>query len=215
MCKECTPEDHRNLALAPMLVELLKAPENLPDFALPGCVWVLACANASRPAVALKMLEHDVLSVLMSVLRRSSPAELVATAGFARRGHGQVLHVLRDVIEPAQIGGRDLTAQLLSSGLIDVVISGLSAVAKVEEVGEVNADVVFFGLWFLKLIDGAALGQIEDKLRAAKPALRYLVDSTIVEVAQFGFTCAMFSKILAAIATGGTVIYTPDIIFHY
>ena len=197
LCTIRTPDDARNLALAPLMVELLKEPEKLPPFALVGCLCQVECLNAGRPDVALKCLEHDIVSAVMGVLRRASPAEQVATAGFARGGHGEVYHLMRDLVEPAQIGGADLTGELLSCGFIDEAVAMLSAV---EQLGADNVcgDVVFFSLWFLKLLDGEALPQIEDKLRAAKPALRYLCDSPISSIAEFGWTSGAFTVFIAA-----------------
>ena len=198
-CTNCfrTADDARNYALAPLMVELLKEPEKLPPFALVGCLCQLECLNAGRPKVALKCLEHGIVDAAMGVLGRATPAEQVTTTGFARGGHGEVYHMMFDLVGPAQIGGEDLTGELLACGFIDQFVAMLNAV---EELGASNVcgDVIFFGLWFLKLLDGEALPQIEEKLRAAKPALRYLCDSPITSVAEIGWTCGVFSVFIAA-----------------
>ena len=49
------------------------------------------CVNqVGRPAVAAKLLApgQDTITVLVDILKQASPAELVATAGFARRPNG-------------------------------------------------------------------------------------------------------------------------------
>ena len=197
LCTIRCPDDERNLALAPLMLELLKEPEKLPQFALVGCIWQLACLPAGRPKVALKLLEHDAVSVHMSVLRRVPPREQISTAGFSRGGHGEVYHAMRDLLEPAQIGGADLTKTLLQCGFIDQLVAALSVVEKVGAENS-NGDVVFFLLWLLKLLDGEALEEIEEKLRAAKPALRFLTDAPITSMTEFGWTSSAFTKLIAA-----------------
>ena len=51
-----TPSDDRNLILCPLLLELLTAPEKLPDFALSGVVFALTDGLKGRPGVAAKLL---------------------------------------------------------------------------------------------------------------------------------------------------------------
>jgi hypothetical protein len=192
-----TPSDERNLILCPLLVDLLKAPEKLPDFALSGVLFALQYGVIGRPAVATKLLEHDAVAVLMAVTRQASPTELVATAGFSRRPHGGMLPVMKNLIESAQAGGADLSAELLTGGLIDTIILALSAV---EEVGaeDVNAMVVVYGaLGILASLDGEALPQIEDKLRAIPSELRYANDNEIVCWQDFGYTSGTFATIVA------------------
>ena len=47
-------------------------------------------------------------------------------------------------------------------------------------------------------MDGEALGQIEAKVRAVPSVLRYLYESKITTVADFGGTASTFVTILAA-----------------
>ena len=82
-----TPTDDRNLVLFPLLLELLRAPAELPDFALVGVMAALSTGLTGRPAVAAKLLGQDPVAVLMAILRQASPRELVATVGFSRRPH--------------------------------------------------------------------------------------------------------------------------------
>ena len=191
-----TPSDDQNMFLCPLLLELLTAPEKLPDFALGGVLFALQCGVVGRPAVAAKLLDLDAVAVLMGILRQASPTELVSTAGFSRRPHGGALTAIKDLVETAQAGGADLTPQLLSGGLIDTLMSALSAV---EEVGadHVFGCVVVSSLWTLALLDGEALRQIEDKLRAIPSALRYLKDSNITHLADFGITTGTYATIVA------------------
>ena len=193
-----TPSDDRNLVLCPLLLELLKA-EKLPDFALHGVLFALNQGVVGRPAVVAKLLEHavDAVDVLMGILHQASPTELVATAGHLRRPHGGVLMVMKHLVETAQAGGVDLSAQLLASGFIDTLMSALSAV---EEVGadNVNGPVVCWSaLGVLALLDGEALPQIEDKLRAIPSALRYAKDSNISGFIDLGMTAGTFATIVA------------------
>ena len=108
-------EDDRNLALFPLLLELVKAPEKLPDFALVGALCALATGLAGRPAVAAMLLDHHaIITVYMDILQQVSPSEAVTTAGFSRRPQGNLLAGLLWLASAAQAGGIDITAQLLS-----------------------------------------------------------------------------------------------------
>jgi hypothetical protein len=192
-----TPTDDRNLVLCPLLLELLTAPEKLPDFALSGVLIALEYGVIGRPAVAAKLLEHDAVAVLMNIIRQASPTELITTAGFSRQPHGVALIAMRDLVETAQAGGADLTTQLLTSGFIDTLLSALSAV---EEVGADNITGCTFvhgALGILTLLTGEAMPQIEDKLRAIPSALRYLKESKITNLADFGQTSGTFATIVA------------------
>ena len=153
---------------------------------------------AGRPAVAAKLLALDALAAIVDTLRRASPAEWVSTTGFARRPHGMDFWFLKDLVDPAQAGGTDLTAQLLSCGAIDMCVAGLSAV---EQVGAANTNgsVVTTGLMItLSNLDGEALGQIEDKVREIPSALRYIKDSTISNIEDLGLTASVIGTIMAA-----------------
>jgi hypothetical protein len=104
----------------------------------------------------------------------------------------------KDLLESAQNGGADLTVQLLSCSYIDTVVSALSAV---EKVGADNANGVVLApgaLHFLAVLDGEALPQIEDKLRGIPFVLRYVKDSTITFLSDFGMTAGAFATIVAA-----------------
>ena len=197
MINVATPSDDRNLVLCQLLLELLKAPEKLPDFVLGGVLFALDQSVRGRPAVAAKLLEHDAVVVLMAILRQASPTELIATAGCSRRPHGLALGAIMDLVDSAQASGADLTAQLLSCGFIDTL---MSALITVEEVGAENVQglVVIAALMAIVVLDGEALPQIEDKLRTIPlSALRYLKDSKISHMADFGMTSGVFATIVA------------------
>lgn len=134
----------------------------------------------------------------MDILRQASPTEWVSTAGFLRRSHGFAWHAVSYLIEAAQDGGTDLSARLLSCGLVDMAVAAVSAV---EEVGadNVNGGVVIWGpMWALKSINGEALGQIEDKLRTVPSALRYVKESKVEAIPELGQTCGVFGTIVTA-----------------
>jgi hypothetical protein len=192
-----TPSDDRNLVLCPLLLQLLAAPEKLPDFALGGVLMALQQGVISRPAVTAKLLKQDIVAVLVALLRQVSPTELIANAGFSRRPHGFALGAFKDLVETVQAGGEDISAQLLTGGFVDTLLSALSAV---EEVGADNANayVVVWGcLMALAALGGEALPQIEDKLRAIPSTLRYLKESQINFWSDFGITAGTFASIVA------------------
>jgi hypothetical protein len=193
-----TPSDDRNLVLCPLFLELLKA-EKLPDFALHGVLFALNQAVVGRPAVVAKLLDHDAFAVLMGILHQASPTELVATAGHLRRPHGGVLIVMKHLVETAQSGSIDLSAQLLASGFIDTLMSALSAVQEVGADSVNGVVIVWSALGLLALLDGKALPQIEDKLRGINTvrALRYAKGSNISGFVDFGMTAGTFATIVA------------------
>ena len=135
----------------------------------------------------------------MRILRQASLAELVATDGYVRRPHGFVVFILTTLNDTAQQNGTDLTAQLLSCGFIDILVSSLNAI---DQVGADNVNgfaVICGSLWFLKSVGGEALGEIESKVRAdARSALRYVTDSKIANFTDFGQTSSVFGTIVAA-----------------
>jgi hypothetical protein len=193
-----TPEDDMHIALLPLLLQLLRAPDQLPAFALPGMLFTVGWGTSGRPAVASKLLEQGAFEVFMAIVREGSPSEMVATSGFSRRPHGLALLCLKEIVETCQVVGTDLTTQLLSSGCIDIIVLALTAV---EQLGSENVNgqqVVWNILRFVTIMDGEALGQIEAKLRAVPSALRYLYESKITNVADFGMTASTFVTILAA-----------------
>jgi len=126
-----------------------------------------------------------------------SADELLATSGFLRRPHGQALGAVKELTESALAARIDLTAELLSCGFIDTLVSALCAV---EQLGaeNVNGWMTVFSMMLLTTLDGAALSQIEDKLRAIPSALRYLKDSKITHIESFGFSAGTFGTIIGA-----------------
>lgn len=62
----------------------------------------------------------------------------------------------------------------------------------------VNGWMTVFSMMLLTTLDGAALSQIEDKLRAIPSALRYLKDSKITHIESFGFSAGTFGTIIGA-----------------
>ena len=220
-----TPTDDRNLVLVPLLLELLKAPEKLPDFVLreilsPASSWRCCCGNThptkrlsvrsagvlftiaqgtiGRHAVAARLLEQDAITVLVDTLCQTPPVEWITVAGFARRPHGEALHAVALLVETAQAGGIDLTAQLLSCGFIDMVVSSLTA-AETMAADHTNGFILLAGpLWILKTLTGEALDQVEDKVRAIPSALRYVKDSQLGHCTHFGTTCGVYGTIVAA-----------------
>jgi hypothetical protein len=137
----------------------------------------------------------------MGCMQLASPEELLATSGFLRRPFGQALGVVKELTESALAGGIDLTAELLSCGFIDTLVSALCAV---EQLGaeNVNGWMTILCMMLLKTLDGAALGQIEDRLRSIPSALRYLKDSKIAHIESFGFSTGTFGTIVGATLYG-------------
>ena len=73
MINTATPSDDRNLVLLPLLLEMLKAPEDLPDFLLNGVLYGLNTGLMGRPVVAAELLEHDAVAIIMNFLQQVCP----------------------------------------------------------------------------------------------------------------------------------------------
>jgi len=103
------------------------------------------------------------------------------------------------LVDSAQLGGVDLTADLLSCGAIDINVSSMIAV-KEAGADSINSHVLNYGpLWLLKVLVGEALGQIEDKLRAElTSALRYIKDAKMTHCADCGMTSGVMGTVIAA-----------------
>ena len=153
---------------------------------LPGVLYATTHGFFSCPAAATKMVAEGIIPVLMSVLRRSSPRELILADGFLRRPYGLVLFTMSELVYSAQQAGMDLTEQLLAAGYIDIVIAALGAV---EDVGDdVGGTVVVWGLLlFFERLEGKALAQIEDKLRPKISSLRHLLAHDIGYISDWGW----------------------------
>eukprot|EP01050_Picozoa_sp_SAG11_P001849 SAG11_NODE_86_length_17300_cov_11.466717_21_plen_167_part_00 len=55
----------------------------------------------------------------------------VATCTFLRRPHGALLWAIKELIESAQTGGRDLTPEVMRSGYPETLVASLGAVKQV------------------------------------------------------------------------------------
>jgi hypothetical protein len=143
-----------------------------------------------------------------------SADELLATSGFLRRPHGQALGAVKELTESALAARIDLTAELLSCGFIDTLVSALCAV---EQLGaeNVNGWMTVFSMMLLTTLDGAALSQIEDKLRAIPSALRYLKDSKISHIKSVGFSAGTFGTLIGATLYGKDEDNTFDFVREY
>jgi hypothetical protein len=195
-----TNSDDRNMILCPLLLELLASPEKLPTFAMVGVVHAFHFGIIGRPVLAAKLLkEHDAIGVLMGILRKASPSELVAFPGFSRRPYGAALPAMRDLVENHQANGmnQDLTTQLLSCGFIDVVVAALSAVESVLVAEKrLNEGVVVYGLLgFLSILNDE---RIDDAVRAIPSALRCVKDSKASLLADVGLTASSQASLVAA-----------------
>ena len=75
----------------------------------------------------------------------------------------------------------------------------MSALIAVEKVGAdkvIDGHVVCGLLWPLAVLQGEALPQIEDRLRAIPSALRYVKDSKLAFIEDFGFTAGTYGTIV-------------------
>lgn len=191
-------QESRNIVLCPLLIELLRSPEKLPPFAMPGVLWTLGASIAGRPAVAAECLRHDVINVLVGVMRTAPAHELISTAGFARRGGvAQVLPDMKEVVEALQLGGTDVTRQLLSSGYIDLLMETFEAVERVGQ-HNVTGHQLCWGLVLLKELHGECLAEIEEKYREHRVALRYMIDHPVCHCIEQGWSTNSLGTIIAA-----------------
>jgi hypothetical protein len=195
------PDPGFNLALAPLLMDLLKKSDQLPDFVLAGVLFALTHTLMAKPAVVELLLdEHDAVAAFVGFIRRSevTPAELVAAAGFSRRPHGTIMHAMKDLIEGAQAIGRDLTAQLLGIGYIDLLVESLRSVP---EVGCENCNGVVCAWGYMRTLNvifGEKIEEIEEKIREETNALRYVIDNNVIFMAPYGLQSSTMGMICAA-----------------
>ena len=156
-------------------------------------MWALV----GRPAVSAKALEFEIVAVLMDVVRQATPSQLVTSAGFSRGGHAVALGALGlGVVESSVLP--DPSRELLACGAVDTIVSALDAM---EEVGadDANGTVVSCHLLYtLKVLDGEALDQVYDKLRAASSALRYAKTHKMAHYEAVGMTSGVLATIVAA-----------------
>lgn len=123
----------RNLALAPLIMDLLKTPGKLDDRLLCVALYTIAMVLANRNDVALRFLELGLFEYLVELLREdANPVAWVSACSVSGpRCCGQALHTMKDLVETCQAAGVDLTPRLLSSGYMDLLIDALKAVERV------------------------------------------------------------------------------------
>jgi hypothetical protein len=188
-----------NLALAPLLMDLLKEPDQLPEFTLAGVLFAITHTLMAKPAVVELLLdEHDAVAAFVGVMRQVTPVGLVSAAGFSRRPHGTTMHAMKDLIEGAQAIGRDLTAQLLNIGYIDLLLESLRSVP---EVGCENCNGVVCAWGYMRTLNvvfGEKIEEIEEKLRKESDALRYVIDNNIIFMEPYGLQSSTMGMICAA-----------------
>ena len=188
-----------NLALAPLLMDLLKEPDQLPEFTLAGVLFAITHTLMGKPAVVELLLdEHDAVAAFVGVMRHVTPAQLVSAPGFSRRPHGTTMHAMKDLIEGAQAIGRDLTAQLLNIGYIDLLLESLRSVP---EVGCENCNGVVCAWGYMRTLNvvfGEKIEEIEGKLRKESDALRYVIDNNIIFMEPYGLQSSTMGMICAA-----------------
>eukprot|EP01045_Picozoa_sp_COSAG04_P025092 COSAG04_NODE_3235_length_3018_cov_5.967455_4_plen_141_part_00 len=138
-------------------------------------------------------------------MRQGEPLELVSAHQAEQPGfRGWALCALKDIVEGAQAAARDakdLTRELLESGLIDRVLEALEAAMQAVDTPEPWS--VVYILWLLALLDGKHLPQIEDKLRPKAALLRHFIDHDVIVVEAFGLNSMAFGTIVAGAACGG------------
>ena len=195
------PSDRRNLALVRLFLDMLKEPEQIPEFLHVGVLFSISHASmigqSGRPVVALMALEEGAIELLVKVLRSATSSGLFAARGFARGGH-EALQAIKEIVGSAQIGGIDVTQQLLDSGFIDLLTSALRETEQLDAC-KMNACMVSWSaLWLLLMLDGSAVSQIDAKLRPLASTLRFLADSQIDFLVESGLTSGVFGTLIAA-----------------
>ena len=193
------PKPDFNLALAPLLMDLLKESDQLPEFTLAGVLFAITHTLMAKPAVVKLLLdEHNAVAAFAGFIRQVTPEELVSAAGFSRRPHGTLMHAMKDLIEGAQAIGRDLTAQLLDIGYIDLLLDCLRSVP---EVGWENCNGVVSAWGYMRTLNvvfGEKIEEIEEKLRKERAALRYVIDNNIIFMEDYGLQSSTMGMICAA-----------------
>ena len=105
---------------------------------------------------------------------------------------------MKDLIEGAQAIGRDLTDQLLDIGYIDTLLECLRSVP---EVGCENCNGIVCAWGYMRTLNvlfGEKIEEIEEKLRAEKNALRYVIDNNVIFMEPYGLQSSTMGMICAA-----------------
>ena len=153
---------------------------------------------AKPDVVRLLLDEHDAVAAFVGVMRQVTPAQLISAPGFSRRPHGTIMHAMKDLIEGAQAIGHDLTAQLLDNGFIDLLLDCLRSVP---EVGCENCNGIVCAWGYMRTLNvifGEKIEEIEEKLRAERNALRYVIDNNVIFSAEYGLQSSTMGMICAA-----------------
>ena len=199
-------KDEFCLALAPLLIELLKQlpSQQLPDFTLLGLLMTLThTLMARRKVVELLLDKHDALKVLDGVMRQVTPEQLVSTAKFSRHPQGIAMHAMKDIIQVAQSSGRDLLPELLDMGYIKLLLETINTVPKVGGSQKCNGIVCAWGYAStLPLLYGERIEEIYTMIREERSALRWMVDNNIGFVDVCGLGSSTFALMSAAILFG-------------
>eukprot|EP01052_Picozoa_sp_SAG31_P018836 SAG31_NODE_1350_length_8681_cov_14.408879_4_plen_466_part_00 len=200
--------DAFNLALVEVTMGLFRK-ETVPSALIVGAIHTMVHAVIGRPAVGRKLVELGVIGLAVATLRQTVPTEWVSAAAAVRPGFsGYCFFLVKELVEAVANEGTDITAELLSSGYIDAVISGMEAVSQISSAMELCVSSICFGLLgsILAINSGACLAQIESKLRgstAVKAAVRYLIDQDLIwSVGMAGFSTGMFGT-MAAVSLWG------------
>jgi hypothetical protein len=135
-----TPADDRNVAVAPLLVEVIRS-GSLPDGLMSTALFCVAMCTAGRPQVCLQFYNLGLLDDLIAMLQQKrEPLKWVS----ARRG-GQpnqfadwAFCAVKDIVEGIQVAHGDVrearvdvTTSLLKSGYIDMMLEALAAAEQV------------------------------------------------------------------------------------
>jgi hypothetical protein len=136
-----TPADDRNVAVAPLLVEVIRS-GSIPDGLMSTALFCVAMCTAGRPQVCLQFYNLGLLDDLIAMLQQKrEPLKWVS----ARRGGvWWAFCAVKDIVEGIQVahGGVqearvDVTTSLLKSGYIDMMLEALAAA---EQVGTDEVD---------------------------------------------------------------------------
>lgn len=194
--------NERNLALAPLILELLQetGEGTLDDRLLGVAHYSTAMLVAGRGDVALRLLEGGLFEHLVDCLQQNSaPLDWVSTDNVCgRRYCGTALHLMKDLVESCQGSGVDLSSRLVTSGYIDTMTSALLAV---EQVGSEKASCwpVVYSLWLLCGVNGEALPEIEARIKnTLGHTLRYMIEHEVKIFSAIGWTTKTFGTQLLA-----------------
>ena len=184
--------DERNCRLATLIAEALREErEQMADGLVAGAFQLLSSLCGSRPAAAQHMIELGCIGLAVAELRTMPSSDWVSI-GKCPSGRVAAALVLCGSLFSNQLPDPG------TPGLLEVLLEVLAAYELSEVSDDTSGFVVFLAAWALHAGRFSASEANEFQIRAAAPAIRFLLDHPHTVAAELGWTTGMMAGFLAA-----------------